>query len=274
MRPINVLSIDVEDVTHAIFRRGVVSSWMPSTIRYVLDLLAKYHAEATFFIVGEIVERFPEIADIIKEEGHEVAFHSFYHTPLWRMKPDELAVELRAFKRLVGDFIGFRAPMFSLDNRSKWAIKVLENEGIKYDSSVVPAETIFYGIPKAPLMPYRPSYSDVGCPGEARLYEFPLLIYEVKGLIKLPCHGGFFLRITPLNIIRKAIKRYNRQGLAGVIFIHTWELDTRTPCISTRPFDILTTRVGLKQGTKRLKQLLREFKFSSFEYYMDFSGWL
>jgi len=269
----NILSIDVEDITHSVFRRGIVSYHIPSVIDRALRELSAYGATATFFTVGEVAERFPEVIDMITDQGSEVAFHGYYHIPLWRMNEHELAKEIRAFKKMLPErLIGFRAPAFSLDNNTKWALKVLSSEGIKYDSSIVPAMTPLYGVPGAPLTYYTPSEGDVRSVGKSGIYEFPLLTCGL-GRIRFPCHGGFFMRILPVHLIEKAIRAQSERGPA-VIFIHTWELDGNVAKIPMDVYNTFITYFNLRSGARRLRYLLSKFKFVSFRDFMEGQGLL
>ena len=226
--------------------------------------------QATFFVVGELAEKHPEIIEDLRENDHEIAFHSYYHEPLWNLDANALRIEIQKFNSLIREKCsGFRAPSFSLSNKTKWALKVLENSGCKYDSSLFPAKTPLYGVWNAPTTPYKPSYENVTEKAEnAKLWEFPLLVYKLKG-IKVPVAGGFYMRFFSVNLIAKAIKKLNKQGFPAVIFFHNWELDPETPRLKLGLFRYFVTYHKLKETSKKLERLLSEFHFATIKEYMQ-----
>ena len=206
----NILSIDVEEIFHGeyIKNSGYKGNYRSiENILSILSLLKEFEVYATFFVVGEIAEKFPEIIKMIEEDGHEVSFHGWSHIPLWEQDANSFKLELERFLKLHPDCLGYRAPSFSLDERSNWVLSILEDTGIKYDSSIFPVKTPLYGVPKAPLWQYRPSQKDLTEEDESGIWEFPLLVYSFLG-IRIPAAGGFYLRLMP-SLIRKAIRARN-----------------------------------------------------------------
>jgi polysaccharide deacetylase family protein (PEP-CTERM system associated) len=266
----NILSVDVEEWYHPEYVRNKVKETLVErvhqSISNAFQLLREYNASATFFVVGELVNKHPEIVNEINEEGHEVAFHGYYHRPLWELNAKEFQLELENFSSLVREkCLGFRAPSLSLDNRTKWVLKVLERFGYKYDSSVMPTRTPLYGVKGSPLRPYRPSYENVAKEDKnAKLLEFPLLVYPLAS-VKIPAAGGFYLRLFPVDFIKRAIKKANKQGFPAVIFFHPWELDPKTPRLKLSPYKSFVTYYNLDGMKKKLKNILSTFKFASIE---------
>ena len=150
----------------------------------ILNLLRKTNSKATFFLVGELLESNPEIFDKILSEGHEIGFHTMKHTRLDspNFKP-HFREELKKFEKLTSrKSIGFRAPTFSLNEKSSWVINELINFGYKYDSSIIPAKTSMYGMPGAQKSPYRISNSSLDTDdNHGKLIEFPLLVTNFLG---------------------------------------------------------------------------------------------
>ncbi|RLF13694.1 MAG: polysaccharide deacetylase, partial [Thermoprotei archaeon] len=236
-RALNILSIDVEELYHAEYVRSTVSGRGLEArarvgIEEALRLLEKHGRKATFFFVGEVAERWPDILIELEELGHEIGFHGYSHRPLWEMGPDEFRRELAAFRNILGHACkGFRAPSFSLDMRTSWALRILAENGYSYDSSIFPIRTPLYGLSGAPIKPYRPSLSDPRAEDtNGPLLEFPIAVFKM-GPVKLPIGGGFYLRLTPVEAILATIRSLNKKGIPAVIFVHSWELDPQTPII-------------------------------------------
>ena len=161
-------SFDIEDWFHSEFvpepdRHASRESVVERGTTRILDLLRACEARATFFLLGDVVRTHPALLRRIVDEGHEVASHGVDHRPLWRLDADTLARQLEEFRRLVervlGRFpvVGYRAPSFSLDRSTAWALDVLRDQGYAYDSSIFPARVRLYGVPDAPVGIYRPA---------------------------------------------------------------------------------------------------------------------
>jgi polysaccharide deacetylase family protein (PEP-CTERM system associated) len=230
-------------------------------------MLEEYGARATFFIVGEIAKKFPGIINEITRRGHEVSFHGWVHEPLWRSTPKQFREEVKAFKKICNDCIGFRAPSFSLNNKTRWALEILEEECFKYDSSVFPTWTPLYGVYRAPARPYHPSPANILEEGRCSIIEFPLTVYELFGL-KIPIAGGFWLRFWGVELVKRGVRKINEQGFPAVIYVHNWELDHETPRIDTNILGRLQVYYNLYKAKRELASLLSEFNFTSFAAYI------
>ena len=269
----NILSIDVEEVFHGeyvdAYRKYKLAYRTPYNIPKILKLLEKYGVKATFFVVGEIAEKYPEIVALIKERGHEVAFHGWDHTPLWSLMPEKFRKDIKMFKKICSDCIGFRAPSFSLNNKTRWALKILIEEEFRYDSSIFPVWTPLYGVYKAPLIPYYPSLEDITKEkDEGLLMEFPLTIYEVVK-IRIPIAGGFWLRLWPIGLIRRGISKMNAKGYPSIIYIHNWELDPDVPKLKLNPYKSFVTYHNLVKARRFFESLLANYSFTSFKEYIN-----
>jgi len=270
----NILSIDVEEVFHGEYARQYKSEKMnyrtPENIPSILKFLGEKGVKATFFIVGEIAEKFPEIIEMILEEGHEVAFHGWNHEPLWRLTPDRFSEEIRIFKSIHPQCIGFRAPSFSLNNKTKWALSILKEAGFSYDSSIFPTWTPLYGVYSAPIYPYTPSLTnDIAKEDEGKsILEFPLSVYELLGL-RIPIAGGFWLRFWNLKLIKRGIRKMNEKSYPAVFYIHNWELDEGLPTINMGIFGNFQVYYNLNKTKRKLMFLLKEFHFTNFITYIS-----
>ena len=215
----NILSVDLEEWYHPEYVRGKAienkQERLKTSVDKTLGLLDKHDVAATFFVVGELVEKHPEIVEKIKEKGHEIAFHGYSHEPLWKLDAEALRSEMKMFSSLIKEkCLGFRAPSFSLSNETKWALKVLDEAGYIYDSSIFPTRTPLYGVFGAPTKPYKISHEDVAKEDDnGTLWEFPVLTYIWFGL-KIPVGGGFYLRTIPLGLIKRAIRKNEQTSSA------------------------------------------------------------
>ena len=237
----------------------------------ILDWLRKNETFATFFVVGEILQTKPEILDKIVENGHEIAFHTMHHKRLDSTTRDDFEKEVQEFARITNNRSkGFRAPTFSLNHRTNWALDVLDENNYLYDSSIVPAKTRLYGIPNAQTKPYNISSHkiDQNDPN-ARMSEFPLMITKFFGK-KIPAGGGFYLRFLPLRSIENAIKQYELEDKPAVFYIHSWELTPEhMPRIALPPVDKFITYYNLDKAMSKMDNLIKKFKFTSFEKYIN-----
>jgi len=273
----NILTVDVEEWYHARYvmnrASGRREERVSDSLATTLELLNEHNVRATFFIVGELAEKHPEILETISDRGHEIAFHGWHHEPLWEIDAERFRSQIRRFNLLLNEkCLGFRAPSFSLSNRTRWTLGVLEGEGFIYDSSIFPVKTPLYGVLGAPVEPYRPSHEDLREKDESRrLWEFPLLTYSLMGL-KIPMAGGFYLRVFPSSLVRASIARMNKRGAPAVVYVHNWELDPGTPRLRLSPLHSFVTYYNGKETGKRMKAILSDSRFTSFRDYMEEQG--
>jgi len=272
----NILAIDVEDWYHPEYVRTKVTNKIDRIIysfNVTLNLIKKFNASATFFLVGEIAEKHPEIINEIYENGSEVAFHGYYHKPLWDLNPESFSKEIKKFDSLVYSVIGeksigYRAPSYSLNNDTLWALDILEKENYIYDSSLFPVKTPLYGVSGAPLTPYNPSSKNILEKDELRkLVEFPALVFCIFR-IRIPAAGGFYLRSLPVSLFDRAIKQVNMKGFPAIITFHAWELDNRVPRLKLSPFKSLVTYYNIGSTKKKIEYFLSKYEFISFKDYI------
>lgn len=273
----NILGIDFEDWFHPqLVQKYLIGKKKEPVvvkgIEKILELLRANNTYATFFVVGELLEHDSSILDKIVENGHEIGFHTMYHTRLDTSRTKEdFSKEISKFSELTNKRSkGFRAPTFSLNHKSSWAVDVLVEHDYVYDSSVVPVKTSMYGLPNAQIRPYKISSSSLEKNDiNGKLLEFPLAIGRFMGK-KIPIAGGFYLRFLPLTTIKNAIQEYEKQNFPATFYIHSWELTPEyMPRIKMSFKDSFITYHNIENTFSRINQLLKSFTFTSFERYIS-----
>tara|TARA_B100001765_G_C19429233_1_gene304836 strand:+ start:51 stop:896 length:846 start_codon:yes stop_codon:yes gene_type:complete len=274
---LNIIGIDFEDWYHPELIQKYVKDKKHEPIMFkglekILDMLRKNDTQATFFVVGELLENNPEIFDKIIENDHEIAFHTMHHTKIDSLNFKEtFSSEIEKFSKLTNKKSrGFRAPTFSLNKTSSWIITSLSEYDYIYDSSVVPAKTDLYGIPNADTKPYRISSNSLEeDSSDGKLIEFPLLVTSFLGK-KIPAGGGFYLRTLPTKIIKNAIKKYEKQKIPATFYIHSWELTPEyMPRIELPIKENFVTYHNINKAYNRMSELLKQFEFTSFSNYIS-----
>ena len=273
----NLIGIDFEDWYHPELVKKFVKDKKHEPIMFkgldkIIELLRKNDTQATFFVVGELIKKNPEILDKILENDHEVGFHTMYHDRIDSIEyKEKFNDEIRQFAELTNKRSkGFRAPTFSLNSDSSWIIEKLVENDYLYDSSVVPAKLDLYGIPDAEHKPYRISAKSLENNSEdSKLLEFPLLVTKFLGK-KIPAGGGFFLRTLPDRIIKNAIKNYEKQGIPSTFYIHSWELTPEfMPKIKLPQKENFVTYHNINKSYEKMNNLLKEFEFTTFSNYIS-----
>jgi peptidoglycan-N-acetylglucosamine deacetylase len=273
---LNLLGIDFEDWFHPelIQKTLDTSKKTPSVINgidKILDWLRTNDTYATFFMVGELLEEKPELLDKILAGGHEIGFHTMNHSRLDSQNYiEKFENELIKFNKLTkGKSKGFRAPSFSLNHKTSWAIDMLLKNNYQYDSSIVPAKTRLYGVPNAEKSPYKISSTSIEKNDpNGTLIEFPLLTTKLFGKT-IPSGGGFYVRTLPSFILHKSIKTNNENSIPASLYIHSWELTPEyMPKVALSFLDNFVTYHNLKNTMKKMDQIIKKFDFTSFERYI------
>ena len=274
---VHLLSFDVEEYfqVEAAARSGVRrEDWQgfatrlgPSVDR-VLQALAEHQASATFFVLGWVAQHEPDVVRRIAAAGHEIASHGMEHRMLQRLAPDEFRQDLLDSRSMLEDLsgqpvIGYRAPTFSITHETAWALDVLAETGYRYDSSVFPIHHDRYGVPDAP----RGIHRAIGPAGEG-LLEIPPLTLRFAGT-NWPVGGGGYLRLLPVRVLGRALKKAARQGRPGMIYLHPWELDPGQPVLPMPRLTRFRHRVGLRRTESKLRWLLRRFRFTGIGRHLD-----
>lgn len=264
----NAMSIDVEDYFQVSafaphIRRedwDALPCRVERNVDVILGLLDEANARATFFTLGWIAERYPQVVRRIVDNGHELASHGYGHQRASDLTPEQFRDDITRAKLLLEDLggvaiRGYRAPSFSINRQNWWAVEELENAGYVYSSSIYPVRHDHYGMPDAPRFPHRPN-------GATGILELPPTTVPLMGR-NWPAAGGGWFRLLPYSLSRWMLNRVNVQDRAPCMFyFHPWELDAGQPRqtgLSAR------TRfrhyVNLQRMPGRLRQLLGDFEW-------------
>lgn len=265
-----VFSVDLEDYFHVSAFEAIAppDRWDDFPLRVeqstarLLDLLDAANATATFFVLGWLAERRPELIRAIAARGHEIASHSYWHRRVTTQSRKEFTADARRTRELLEGIIGtpvdgYRAPSFSITPSNAWAFDALVDAGYRYDSSVFPIRRRGYGFPGAPRDAYRIDTAS------GPLDEYPLATASI-GPWPVPAAGGGYLRHFPYAVIDASVREVERQGRVGVYYIHPWEIDAEQPRLVTSRLTRWRHYGGLAQTAGRLERLLSSASFISF----------
>ena len=264
----NAMTVDVEDYfqVSAFAPHIRREDWdrMPCRVErnvdVILGLLDEARAHATFFTLGWIAERYPQVVRRIVDQGHELASHGYGHPRASDLTPQQFRDDIVSAKRILEDLggvaiRGYRAPSFSINQNNWWAVEEVENAGYEYSSSIYPVRHDHYGMPDAPRFPNRPN-------GAAGILELPPTTVPMMGR-NLPAAGGGWFRLLPYALSRWMLRRVNTQDRAPCMFyFHPWEVDADQP--RQRGISAKTRfrhYVNLHRMPGRLRQLLSDFEW-------------
>ncbi len=267
----NAFTVDVEDYFQVEGFAGAIdrSSWegfrtrVGASTSTLLDLLAKRGVHATFFVLGWVARKHPEIVRQISAAGHEIASHGMSHRLIYTQTPAEFRRETHDAKALLEDLAqrpveGYRAATYSITRRSLWALDILCEEGFRYDSSIFPMRHDRYGIPDAEPRPHV-----LTTPGGGRLVEFPISVLRYHGA-KVPVAGGGYFRLFPYGFTRWALRRLNEQQQEFVFYVHPWEVDPEQPRVADAgALSRFRHYLNLGRCAERLGRLLEDFEFDT-----------
>jgi len=280
---LNALTIDVEDYfqVEAFASRINYNEWdnYPCRIKQntqkILDILDDYQIKATFFCLGWIAKRSPSLIKNIAQRGHEVASHGYAHQPVYKQSPDIFMQDIRKTKQILEDIIGqpvigYRAPTYSITQKTLWALEILAEEGYKYDSSIFPIKHDLYGIPNAPRFPFnvhtftRSNVLTCKRSNVQTFFEFPLTTLRILN-INIPIAGGGYFRVFPYIFIKNALRHINlKEKQPFVFYLHPWELDPEQPRINHLPWrSRFRHYVNLRKTEGKFRKLLSDFRFST-----------
>ena len=267
-RPIHCLSFDVEEhfQVSAFWSDERRQQWdqcesrVERNTRLLADLLATHGMKATFFVLGWIAERHPDLVKSLAAQGHEVASHGYGHQLIFNQTPNEFRDDVRRAKNILEDLIsqpvaGYRAPSFSIVRSTEWALQVLVEEGYAYDASIFPIVHDRYGIPGASLDCQQLETSS------GSIWEIPPSTVEIMG-VKLPVAGGGYFRLIPYPILRLFLRKIEREGRPLVMYFHPWEFDPFQPRMQGSWVSKFRHYNNLHKTETRLVSLLNDFKFA------------
>jgi polysaccharide deacetylase family protein (PEP-CTERM system associated) len=269
---VNAMSIDVEDYFHVSVFDGIVprTAWAGMESRVVanterlLDIFDEFEVRSTFFVLGWVGERHPELVQRIASRGHEVASHGYAHRLVYDQTRAAFRDDVRRSKAILEDaggraVNGYRAPSYSITPKSLWALDVLIEEGYSYDSSIFPIRHDRYGIPVSGRRPYRIDRQ------AGSLIEVPGSTTQL-GTLNLPVAGGGYFRILPYWWTRWGIARVNEQEQRPAVFyLHPWEIDPSQPRLKVGRLSRFRHYRNLDETEDRLRQLLTDFRFDTIQ---------
>ena len=266
----HALSFDIEDWFHIVAVDAVAdpATWptLPSIVvertRWIIDTLAESNVRATFFVLGWVARRHPEIAKAITAAGHEIGTHSFWHRRVDHLTPQEFRKDLRESVDVLEQqggrkVLGFRAPSFSITPGSEWAFDALHDEGVVYDASLFPAKRGHGGYPCP-----QPAHTFRGAPSGRPMPELPMSVLKV-GPVRLPFSGGGYLRLLPQALIRRGFDRFERHSTPVVVYLHPRDFAPDCPRVPMPPHRRFKCYVGLKTTEQKLKMLLARYAFTT-----------
>jgi len=266
---IHALSFDVEDWFQGFIYRNIDgwqgrSSHEEENIEKILSLLDETGTIATFFILGKFAENHARAVEMIGKAGHEIASHGYAHIPLTKLAPEEFRTDLKRSCEILAGITGrhvdgYRAASWSLMKNRLWALDVLAEEGMLYDSSMFPTSMHAYGIPGSPKHPVT-----VRLDSGRSIAEFPAQVLSL-GALRIPAAGGFYLRAFPEWMTRRALRQSDQRGKSGMVYLHPYDIDPNVPRLNV-PFVFRVIRYYNLAGTfSRLRSLLQSFRFSSIQ---------
>jgi polysaccharide deacetylase family protein (PEP-CTERM system associated) len=269
-RPAPVFTVDVEDwfqvsAFEAHVRRAqwdTLESRVVRNTERLLAMMADGGCTGTFFTLGWVAERHPQLVRAIADAGHEVASHGYWHQRIPTISAAVFRDDVRRAKSVLEDAIGqsvtgYRAPSFSLTDDVPWAACVLVEEGYLYDSSRFPIARRGYGTASGERRPHTlPTPS-------GPLAEYPPATWLLAGQ-RVPVAGGGWFRQLPLSVIRRGLAAVLREGMPAVFYIHPWEIDPGQPRLPVGLVTSLRHYRGLTTAEARLRALLGTWRFTSF----------
>jgi polysaccharide deacetylase family protein (PEP-CTERM system associated) len=264
---LNAFTVDVEDWYHICGVEKFISPTMWNELESrvnigtekILNMLSKKNIKGTFFILGYIAELYPDMVKIIFREGHEIATHGYSHETVYKLTHEEFKEDLRKsidiLKNITGQNIsGYRAPEWSIRKDSYWALNIIKEEGLLYDSSVTPSWII--GDPEALPFPHQVE-TDNGL-----LHIFPPSTFK-SPMGQLPFTGSWIMRLLPYNIIKKKVQKLNKINIPAIAYLHSWEMDVDHPKIKLPWAKEFVHYVNLKECEDKFNRLIDDFNFGT-----------
>ena len=266
----NAFTVDVEDYYQvSAFERHVsrdqwnlYESRVEANTRRMLCLLSRHGVKATFFVLGWVGQHYPRLVREIHQAGHEIASHGYWHHLIYNQTPDEFRNDIRLSRKVLEDIIGvgvyiYRAPSFSITERSRWALEILVEEGFFVDSSIFPIYHDRYGIPGA-----KPFLHQITTPAGS-LWEFPPSIVRFAGQ-NLPVSGGGYFRLFPLFWTMWCLKHIGlSSGQPFIFYVHPWEIDPEQPRFNNASRKSRFRHyINLRKTQQKLDAILPKFRFA------------
>ncbi len=270
MKITNAMTVDVEDSFQVSAFEPHISKqqWdvlphrVAANTNRILDLFAAHGVKATFFTLGWVAERYPELIKRIVAEGHELACHGYQHIRVTEQTPEQFRADVIKSKTILEDLggvavIGYRAASYSINTSNLWALDILQQLDFAYSSSIYPVQHDLYGIPDAPRFMYQPIAGQ-------DFKEIPISTLRL-GNKNRPCGGGGFFRLYPYAISKLAFQHLNqREQQACIFYCHPWEIDPEQPrqtglSLKTR----FRHYLNLNKMEQRITHLLNDFAWDT-----------
>lgn len=260
----NAFTIDVEDYfqVSALAQHFPRETWgsvpcrVERNVERILELLEAHSASGTFFTLGWIAERYPQLVRSIVDAGHEIASHGYAHERASALTPEAFSADITLAKAVLEDITGhavtgYRAPSFSIGKGNLWAHDCIAEAGYVYSSSVYPVKHDHYGIPDAPRFPWRLANG---------LVEIPVTTMRLLGR-NWPAGGGGYFRLLPYELSRMQIEHVNRSdGRPAIFYFHPWEIDPDQPRVREATAKTRFRHyVNLARTHSRIDRLLGDF---------------
>lgn len=271
-RVINAMTVDVEDYfqVSAFEKQVSKADWdtLPHRVAEntarILDLFAQHQVKATFFTLGWVAERYPQLIQRIVAEGHELASHGYEHIRVTEQSPEQFRADIIKAKQILEDvggqpIIGYRAASYSIGAQNLWALQILEEEGHQYSSSIYPVKHDLYGMPSAPRFLFTPENTQ-------KLVEIPITTLKILDR-NIPCGGGGFFRLYPYQLSKWAYQYLNQvEKQPGIFYFHPWEIDPGQPRQQNLPFKSRFRHyLNLEKMPNRIHRLLEDFAWDTMQ---------
>jgi len=266
-----LFSIDLEDVRDQVSNGSIYREGVPENTHRYLEFLQQHNAKATFFVVGNVARKYPSLLKEIIAEGHEIACHSDKHIQIDKQTPEEFLEDVRRnldslYTAGAEDVIGYRAPTFSLTEKTQWAYEYLSESGLKYSSSVLPAANPLFGWKE---FGRKPKYVQ-------GVYEIPITLHAIP-FLRLPLAGGVYFRVIPYPLISYSARYHLNRGSPITTYLHPYDIDTGQerfmhPDLNNKKHLNYLMYVNRSKVLKRLESLLSICKPISYkEYYLSYA---
>lgn len=263
----NIFSVDLEDwfCSHNLTGTIAIEDWhiMESRVERnvfkLLEVLDKFNTRATFFVLGWIAERYPDLIEAVHRAGHEIASHGYAHQLVYTISSNQFKEDVNRSAQILSSItgssvIGYRAPAFSVTSTTSWVLTHLQEAGYVYDSSIYPVS-------------YHPDYGMPGVPSTPFIHmngliEFPLNTASI-GKLSIPCSGGAYLRFLPYGLFKNFVTQVERKHGFFIFYIHPWEIDSQMPKIKLPFTKYLRHYTNLSTTYLKINRLLQDFEFFS-----------
>jgi polysaccharide deacetylase family protein (PEP-CTERM system associated) len=260
----NILTFDIEEWYDVNYPKVDVlinpgESSLETEVRDILALCAKYKAKATFFVLGRVAERNPDLIKEIQAGGHEIACHGYDHKLVYNSSPqefkDDLGKAVRILESISGKkVLGYRAPSWSFNKKTHWAYQILSEMGLKYSASVFPVKTYIYGFPGSPRFPHLVN----------NILEIPTSTIRLLGQ-NVPFSGGFYFRFWPLFFIKRAIEGLNRKDQPAILYLHPREINPSSPKLKLPLREKFIQYWAVSKTRDKMEDILNNYEFGSIE---------